>query len=251
MLRRLGLRGAAVLILFSAPRSEIFAEQPGPINTERPSFSSSPLALPKGYWQLETSYSYVRGGGSSGSREQAIPTALLRHGFATDLELQLNWAGYIRARDHGADIDGIGDASLGVKWQTNSADNRFVAGLFAGVSLPVGDSELTSDAYDPNVALFWSFADHLDWFGTVNLSESGGRYQVQNGVGVSLPLRGNASGFLEYQGSYLEGEGSQHQLNTGVLWLHGYDLQFDIHGSAGISSRAPDLVLGAGISYRF
>jgi hypothetical protein len=27
----------------------VFAQDPGPINTERPSFSSSPLALPTGF----------------------------------------------------------------------------------------------------------------------------------------------------------------------------------------------------------
>jgi hypothetical protein len=123
--------------------------------------------------------------------------------------------------------------------------------VFAGVTLPTGDRELTADAYDPNVALFWTFSDRVDWFGAVNLSESGGRYQLQNAVGLSLPLRGGASAFVEYQGSYPDGDGPQHQLNTGLLWLLRNDLQVDVHGSAGINSRAPDLGLGAGVSYRF
>jgi hypothetical protein len=60
-----------------------------------------------------------------------------------------------------------------VKWQLNDADAKFVAGLFAGVSMPVGDSQLTSDDYDPELALFWTYSGGLDWFGTSKLTESG------------------------------------------------------------------------------
>jgi hypothetical protein len=111
----------------------VFAQDPGPINTERPSFSSSPLALPTGYWQIEAGYQYTRNLGSNSSKDHSLPNALLRFGFHERLELQLNWSGYTRMTSDGAKSKGFKDASLGVKWQVNRADAAVAVGLFAGV----------------------------------------------------------------------------------------------------------------------
>lgn len=229
----------------------VFAQDPGPINTERPSFSSSPLALLPGYWQIEGGYDYSRNTGTSGSKEQSLPNALLRFGFHQDFELQLNWSGYSWSQSSGTETNGIKDASLGVKWQLNEADAAFVAGLFAGVSLPVGDSELSSDDYDPELALFWTFASPLNWFGTVKITDSESRYKLQNAIGINLTLAPNASAFFEYEGSYPEGKGPAHELNFGVMWLLVDELQVDLNGSVGLNSRATDYGVGAGIGYRF
>jgi hypothetical protein len=127
------------LCFFLSGATVVFAQDPGPINTERPSFSSSPLALPTGYWQIEAGYQYTRNPGSNRSKDHTLPNALLRFGFHERLELQLNWSGYTRMISDGAETKGLKDASLGVKWQVNRADAAVVVGLFAGISLPVGD----------------------------------------------------------------------------------------------------------------
>ena len=134
----------------------VLAQDPGPINTERPSFSSSPLALAAGFWQIEAGYEYTRNLGSNSSKEQTLRNALLRFGFHPGFELQLNWAGYNRLTSPGSKTTGLKDASLGVKWQISADDTPFVAGVFAGVTLPVGDKDLTSDEYDPEFAVFWT-----------------------------------------------------------------------------------------------
>lgn len=240
----------AILVQFAAG-TVVFAQDPGPINTERPSFSSSPLALWPGYWQIESGYDYSRSNGTGGSKDQSFPNALLRFGFHQDFELQLNWTGYSWSRSSGTETNGFKDASLGVKWQLNEADAVFVAGLFAGVSLPVGDSELSSNDYDPEVALFWTFAGHLDWFGTLKYTYSQGLYNLQNAIGINLSLAASTGAFFEYEGSYPEGKGPAHKLNFGVTWLLAENLQVDLNGNVGLNHRAADYGLGAGIGYRF
>jgi len=229
----------------------VFAQDPGPINTERPSFSSSPLALSQGYWQIEGGYNYSRKTGSEGSKEHSLPNALLRFGFYRGFEVQLNWSGYSWSRSSGSETNGINDASLGVKWQLNDADAKFVAGLFAGVTMPIGDNDLTSDDYDPELAMFWNYDGRLNWFGTVKLTHSKKSYLLQNAIGISLPLAANTSSFLEYEGSYPEEKGPAHKLNFGVMWLLADDLQLDLNANLGLNDRASDYGIGAGIGYRF
>jgi hypothetical protein len=235
--------------LFGA--TAVFAQSPGPINTERPSFSSSPLALPAGYWQIEAGYQYTRNLGSNRSKDHSLPNALLRFGFQERLELQLNWSGYTHMTSDGAETKGFKDASLGVKWQVNRADAAVVVGLFAGVSLPVGNKELTSDDYDPEFGVFWTHSGHLDWFGTAKLSESGDKYKLENAVGINLSLAQNTGAYIEYKGSFPEGQGPAHDLNFGATWLLANDLQVDLNGGLGLNKRASDFFVGTGIAYRF
>ena len=231
--------------------SAVFAQDPGPINTERPNFSSSPLALPTGFWQIEAGYQYTRNLGSNRSKEHTLPNALLRFGFHERLELQLNWSGYKRMISGGAETKGLEDASLGVKWQVNRADAAVVVGLFAGISLPVGDREFTSDNYDPEFGIFWTHSGRLDWFGTAKLSESGNRYKLENAVGIDLSLAQKTGAYIEYKGSFPEGQGPAHDLNFGVTWLLANDLQVDLNGGLGLNKRASDYFVGTGIAYRF
>jgi hypothetical protein len=229
----------------------VFAQDLGPINTERPSFSSSPLALPTGFWQIEAGYQYTRNVGSNSSKDHTLPNALLRFGFHERLELQLNWSGYTRMISNGAKTKGLNDASLGMKWQVNKADAAVAVGLFAGVSLPVGDREFTSDDYAPEFAVFWTHSGSLDWFGTAKLSWSGNKYKLENAVGISLSLAQNTGAYFEYKGSFPEGQGPAHDLNFGVTWLLADDLQVDLNGGLGLNKRASDYFVGTGIAYRW
>ncbi len=241
----------AVLLILLACSKTLFAQDIGPINTERPSFSSSPIALPAGFWQIEAGYDYSRTLGSDGSKEHTLPDSLLRFGFYSRLEAQLKWSGYTWKNSSGSDTNGVKDGSLGVKWQLNSEDSNFVAALFAGVSLPVGDNGFSSDDYDPELALFWTYAGRLDWFGTAKLTESGKKYKLENAIGINLSLAHNTGAYVEYEGSFPEGQGPSHEVNFGVTWLLTDDLQVDVNGSLGLNSRASDYGLGTGIAYRF
>jgi len=231
--------------------SEAIAQDPGPINTERPSFSSSPLVLATGLWQIEAGYQLTRNGGSDSLKEQTLPNALLRFGFYQNLELQLNGVGFKQTRTGGVETDGFQDFSLGIKWQINGSDAVVPIGIIASVSLPVGSSEFTSDDYDPSIGVFWSHSGSLDWFGAVTANKSGGQYSYDNAVGISFSLKETTGAFVEFHTSMPEGSGPSHNLNGGITWLLADELQVDIHGAAGLNGRASDYSLGTGIAFRF
>ena len=73
-----------------------------------------------------------------------------------------------------------------MKWQINADDAPFVAAVFAGVMLPVGDKDLTSDQYDPEFAVFWTYSGALEWFGTAKFTEPGNRYKLENAKGIGF-----------------------------------------------------------------
>ncbi|MFC1689556.1 transporter [Pseudomonadota bacterium] len=251
-IKKLMLRTIFMVMLSLLMRTEcVLAQDPGPINTERPSFSSSPLALTTGLWQIESGYVYTRNVGSNSSKEQTLPNALLRFGFHPRFELQLNWAGYSRMTSQGSSTSGLKDASLGVKWQIIADDAPFVAAVFAGVTLPVGDKEFTSDDYDPEFAVFWTYSGVLEWFGTAKLTESDNKYKIENALGINFSLAQDTGAYVEYKGTFPEGQGPAHDLNFGVTWLLSNDLQVDLNGALGLNKRASDFTLGTGIAYRF
>jgi hypothetical protein len=237
-----------VCLLFSFRTS---AQEVEPINTERPSFSSSPLALDVGYWQLEAGYQFSGNEGSTPSDEHSVPNALLRFGLRNNFELQLNWSGYTSTKSPSGDTSGYNDASLGVKWQLLQSDKKFVAALFVGFSMPLGSAGQSSGSTDPEAALFWSYHGALDWFGTSKISVTDDKYKFESAAGINLSLGEITGAFVEYKGTFPEGAGSAHDLNMGLTWLLNPDLQIDLHGTAGLNSRATDYVIGTGIALRF
>lgn len=229
--------------------SSALADDGDVISAERPGFSSSPSALKPSVMQIEAGYEYARAGSSVDAH--ALPIALFRYGLVENVEVQLGWAGYAWVDTNGRDFDGLRDASLGVKWQLNNENATVPIALFAGVSLPVGDDDFTSDEFDPIVGAFWSYDSTLSWFGTVLVSDRQGDTSLGNSVGISIPIDDNTGSYLEYFGIFVEGNGPEHYFNGGVTYLPRNNLQLDLHAGAGLNDRAADLFVGAGLAYRF
>jgi hypothetical protein len=244
---------AACYMLFCLSLSEAFAQELGPINTERPSFSSSPLVLPTGLWQIETGYQFTRDKDESSLKDHTLPNLLLRFGFHEKLELQLSGVTYKWQELDGLEENGFPGAGLGIKWQVNNSDAVVPVGLFGGISLPVGSSEFTNDNYDPSIGIFWSHSSTLDWFGTAIVKYSNDLFTFDNAIGISFSLPGNTGAFVEYLANFYENDndGSGHNLNLGASWLLSDNLQLDINGGVGLNSKANDYYTGMGISYRF
>lgn len=221
------------------------------INTERPGFSSSPIALAPQRWQIEGGYQYTQDDGNPDFDDQTLPFALLRYGIADHLELQVSWAGLSWTKTGSQKVNGANDAGIGVKWQLNEADSSVPIALFAGLSIPVGDPEYSSDDVDPTLGLFWTHSAKLDWFGTVVVSESNDTVSGTNAIGVSLPINDNTGGFIEYYGNFAENSGPEHYLDGGISYLLQNNFQIDINAGFGLNSRAADFFFGFGIAYRY
>ena len=219
------------------------------ISAERPGFSSSPIALKPHVMQIEAGYEYARA--SSSVDAHAVPLALFRYGLVDNVEVHLSWGGYTWVDAAGQDINGIRDANLGIKWQLNEESATVPIALFAGVSLPIGADEFTSDEFDPTLGAFWTYDSSISWFGTVLVSDRRGDTSIGNAVGINLPINDRSGGYVEYFGIFVEGNGPEHYLNGGLTYLPRNNIQLDLHLGAGINGRAADLFLGAGIAYRF
>lgn len=222
------------------------------VSAERPSFSSSPIALDGGFWQLEGGYQFTRI--TSDVDSQSLPLLLLRYGAGERTEVQLSWAGHSQLDIGPASVNGLSDMSLGVKWQLSDDGAATPLALFAGATLPVGDNDFSSNEVDPVVGLFWAHDGRASLFGTVLISEFDNETTIGNGVGINLPMAERCktcSAYVEYFGLYPENGGPQHNLDVGMSWLRSNDLSFDVTVGIGLNDRAPDGYFGFGAAYRF
>jgi hypothetical protein len=226
----------------------VAAQSVQPMTTERPSFSTTPYVLSPGTWQIETGYKYTNDSDGADFELHTLPEALLRYGMNDDIELQFGWPG-LSSRDDGNNSDsGMNDATIRVKIQVADEDAATPIVFFAGLTLPVGDDEFTSDSYEPSIGAAWA---HKRFFGTVLIAESDDDYRLENGLAMSFALKNNASAYAEWQATFPEDGGSAHSLNGGILWLRQANMQLDLNAALGLNDRAADFSIGAGFSYRF
>ncbi|MEM9056257.1 MAG: transporter, partial [Pseudomonadota bacterium] len=164
--RPVGLAGIAVMAWLPAVAPA--QSDTSPINTERPSFSASPLALSTGALQIEAGYQYT----DAGATGDSLPNLLVRYGFAEAWEVQLGWAGRNRVDVGPTTIRGASDTSVAVKYAFSEPGTPTALALLAGVTVPTGNQAFSSDSVDPSVGLLWSHSGALDLFGTVLVNES-------------------------------------------------------------------------------
>lgn len=244
------LKSIAVVALLLAP-SLAPAQQDAPISTERPSYSSSPFTLAPDRWQLELGYQFADEGGSADVTVHTLPLALLRVGLTDRLEVQLGWAGFTEVNSRGGDIDGHSDALLGAKWRLTDLNASTPIGLFAGVSLPVGSKEFSSDDSDPTLGVFWSHPGRADWFGTIDATFTDNGDVFHNAIGISLPVSDRIGTFVELVSTFPDSGGTLHTLLGGVSYLRNHDMQFDLNVGVGLNARATNFIFGFGVAQRF
>lgn len=248
MKRLVFLSGVA---MFQFAMSVSYAQGGTTIIAERPGFSSSPVVLSPGVLQIESGYRYTHDGGSFDLDDHTLPFALVRIGLVGDYELQLNWSGWSWREEGNQNTHGSNDLSVGVKRQVTAPGATVPLALFAGVSLPTGDRDFTSDGVDPTLGAFWAYGAGLDWFGTLLLSEVDGDVTLGNAIGLGFPISGETSAYVEYFGKYGGKSGPENTLNGGIAYLPRNDMQLDVHAGVGLNSQAPDLFIGFGLAYRF
>lgn len=249
MFKLIRFQRCALLLLLVTPL--VHPQNPDPISTERPSFSSSPETLANGLWQFEFGYQYSQDHDGAKFDEHTLPLLLIRTGLTDRLELQFNWAGYSWMEASGRTVHGGSDAGIGLKWQLSDEDAVTGIGLFAGLTLPAGSSDIGSDEAEPVLGIFWSHTERLSLFGTTLITESDHDTVISNAIGLNIPSSGNIGGYIEYVGVAREGSGPEHSLNAGVSFLRRSDLQFDASAGIGLNDRATDFYIGIGAARRF
>jgi hypothetical protein len=218
------------------------------IDTNRPGFSSSPNVVEPGQWQLETGISYTRS--NDDTRTTSLPLAEIRTGVGSQVEVFVSSLSWSETSSAGGDTSGLVDMALGTKIKISDAAARTQIALLFQMSVPTGDSDFSSDRWDPSLAFIWAYGGDLSIAGTVKVSDFQSGYQLDNGLKVPFSWSDTHSGFIEWEVNMPEGGGNTHWLNGGYLWLIEDHIQLDINAGLGLNDRAADYRVGVGFSIR-
>lgn len=266
--RTLGLALSMTLPLLAT--GALGAEEAAPLVTDRPDQTESALVVPAGSVQVEVGATYIRDD-VDGIRTEAweVPGTLVRVGLSERFELRIGWSGWVDAEQSGRGLrhtfDGSGDAELGGKVAFGSwgEEGPEVALLF-GTSVPVGDDDLTSDAWDPSFRLSVAHAlpggVDLGWnLGMAWATEgagSGGEHTLSEAiytVAVGFEVSERVGAFVELYGAFggSAGGAPRHALDGGLTFALRDHLQLDVAAGVGLSDAAEDSFVGIGLSYRW
>ncbi len=242
--RSLRLPGLVAMVLVVAP----MMASAQVVDTNRPGFSFTPGVVPEGRWQLETGLAYDRPG--SGSRTTSLPLAEMRFGLADDVEIFVSSISWSDSESGNNDSSGLVDAVIGTKIAIG-AEGRLRSAVLFQLSVPIGDSNFSSDDWDPSAAYIWSYDSRIPLAGTVKVSYFGDSFQLDNGLKLPFAISDRQSAFVEWEANLPEGRNSAHWLNGGFQWLLDDQRQIDINAGAGLNDEAGDYRLGAGFSILF
>jgi hypothetical protein len=177
-------------------------------------------------------------------------------GLASNVELQLADAVYNRlvTHDAGRTVDhGYGDLSVALKVALPPPTQALSWAVMGGVLLKTGQAPFRGDAEEYSLAISTSLH--------VNDSETAGLYGgvVRSGHDTSYTLSPNFGWSLnDSLSAYVEGGYTfGHHLNKdevaggGLAWMAGKNVQLDLFGLHGLTSRSTTMQAGVGVSMYF
>ena len=245
------------------------AEEPALI-TDRPDQTESAYTVPAGLCQLEAGWGYgeLRNADTQ-TTFQSFPQALLRIGLNKIFELRLGIPGFEIDREDSvtgrSSSRGLADATLGFKTVFVEENGIRPQAAFLGTLIvPSGDSDFSSDRFDPafrfvfsntlssrlslgyNLGVLWlTEPDQAGELDTLSL------FDWTVALGISATDRVGV--FLEAFGVSPIDSGTRTitSCDAGVTYLLTTRMQLDGSIGAGLSSAAPDWTVGLGISLRF
>ncbi len=237
--------------------------------TDRPDQTESSVAVPPGYVQLETGWTFSRNK-ADGIRNETheFPGTLLRIGVLDPVEFRLGWNGGIwegtRKVGQRNDLGGAGDMGVGTKlyfWEEQGWIPEVA--LLAGVSLPVGKEELSSQRSEPTfrVSLSHTLSDRVSlgynlgatWESDLDETSARDRFSLFNYTAVlGIGLTERAGMFVEVFGDVplSANGGPANSFDGGLTYLLRDNLQVDAALGVGISEEADDWFVGLGITVR-
>ena len=245
-----------------------------PLVTDRPDFTESADAVPRGHIQLEMGYTFTHDReGRERTRDHTAPELLLRIGLVDDFELRLGWDGYswqdqlfdvqrdsgfrLSVEDH---IQGSNDVSIGLKYKLFEQEGaRPHLGVIAELSMPSGTPEFSAGDVEPAAILCWAYDLDERWAlaGNVGVGavrgESNRFAQATSSVSLAYALSERWGSYAEYFGIYPNADGSDcaHSVNGGLTYLISDNLQVDLRVGAGLNEEADDFFAGAGFAWRW
>ncbi len=225
--------------------------------TDRPDFTESALAVPRGQFQLEGGVTWSEAGSDEA---WSVGELLLRIGVSEKVEVRLEPGSYVEADGPAGEVSGWEDAAVGLKVELADAGEGqpLDLALLASLSLPTGDEDLGSDDPHPEAVLAasWDVSPRLGLGANLGIGESeqNGRDFLEGKASLALGIElGGAWGaFLEAFALYPESAGGEetHFVDAGLTWLATEDLQLDLRAGQGLDGEEETFV-GAGLAARW
>jgi hypothetical protein len=230
-----------------------------PLVGDRPDFTESPDTIPRGHFQVETGVTFQR---VDEDEAFSLGEVLVRIGGGERWEARIDAGSYLRVDTPNQEARGFADPGIGIKVKLNEGDDatgRPQAALLLGTSVPVGDEDLTSDAWEPEaiLALAWTLTRRLSLASNLGLAlpegDDGRFEQLSASLAAGLALTDRAGLFLEAFGFSEEVEGGEGTvyLDAGATWLLSNDIQLDLRVGTGLNEPSPEWFAGAGAIVRW
>ena len=251
-------------IVSAQPGEAADSSSPGPMVTDRPTASASPLVIPRRTFQLEMGHKGSRTEGEQESIDvQVFPDLLTRYGISRKIEVRLAASGWILESGPGERAIGFSDIRVGTKIAlAEEKGKRPQMGLLVDVSLPVGHSDFTTDRAVPKVLFLGSnsLSDRLgltynigpSLVASSNNGESDTDAELEYAVALSGWVGGPFSLFGELFGAFPFGSKllDRHNFQAGTTILLSPLFQIDLRAGAGLVEGVPDWLVGAGLAFR-
>lgn len=247
---------ALFALLAALPATTLAAEAETPAEAtpepafaaDRPGFADGTTVVPPLRIQTEGG---VTGVFADGVRAYSVPDLLVRVGLTDWLEARLAAPTFNLVQADGADsLSGLGDLGLGVKL-AHAFGEALSASLVAGVSLPTGGDEFTSDGFDPEVELNVAYdaSERLSLGANAKFG-----YATEPGEGETSGSLSLGIGITEDLGAFIEGIGVKPAgdfvaaAGAGVTYMAGAATQLDVSFTMDLSGTYFDKTLGAGVA---
>lgn len=223
------------------------------LSADRPTFTPSPLVVPKGRFQVEAGYTLAD---LSNVTVHSVGEVLLRIGLTEPVELRVGWLGYVWLDQFGATINsGANDGSLGIKWtikRTGSQGGTDI-GIILGTSVPIGDADISTGDWEPGASLVlgWGLTEWLSLTTSIGYAYRTVARRFNQGfvsASFSTATSPNFSLFLEGYGFNKEQAGGSLSFltNAGIVFALGDRWLLDARAGIGLGDSATDVFGGAG-----
>lgn len=234
-------------------------EERGPLVTDRPAFTGSPLTVYRGHVQVEMGYTLSR---VDGSTQNSLGEVVVRIGVAERFEARvgLNSFAWVVAPDN--DPSGLEDASLGARVRLLEAKPGSAVpdlGLTVTASLPTGSAEVGQGVGVQPITVLAASLDLTGWLsagsnlGWGYLDDGTGRYsQFSASLALGFSITRVVGAYVEYFGLFpeLDNGSSGNFLNGGFTFLISRDVQADARTGFSIGDAETDFFAGVGLAFR-
>jgi len=232
------------------------------IDTDGPSVTPTPFTVPSNYIQAENGLALTK---ESRGRSLSVPETLLRLGLLPRAELRLVVPNYLLIQGVNPAVSGVSDMSVGTKIRIGPLPRKINLAVIAGLTVPTGSKDLTSNAVDPFVQIIagrklsenWTLRTAHAVFVRTQAEESQNQGQVQSvdknvvyqpTCDLIRRLGPNGDCFAEYVGNFQRSTRSNQFIDAGVLYRFRRNQQLNARFGVGLTSNSPAAFVEFGYS---